>query len=117
MHNGDIVVGTEAINISSMECGGVGDKISDYEITTFLHNEENRVVPQKADEDLAKFLKDRYDVRLGIIGSGDIWNKNIDRIRYINEKYGVICEDMECVSVYTVANLYDVPVIRYKDYF
>lgn len=100
-----------------MECSGVGDKISDYEITTFLHNEENRVIFQEASKDFAKLLNDRYDVCLGIIGSGDIWNKNADRIKYINEEYGVICEDMECVSVYTVSNLYGIPVIRYKDCF
>ena len=100
-----------------MECNGAGDKISDYEITTFLHNEENRVISQEADEKLVEFFKDRYDVFFGTIGSGDIWNKNADRIKYINEKYGVICEDMECVAVYTVANLYGIPAIRYKDCF
>lgn len=50
----------------------------------------------------------------GTIGSGDIWNKNKKKIEFINKKYDVICEDMECVSIYTVANLYEIPVISIK---
>ena len=50
----------------------------------------------------------------GRIASGDIWNKNKYRIKYINQKYGAICEDMECVAIYTVANIYKIPVISIK---
>ena len=45
---------------------------------------------------------------------GDIWNKNVDRIKSINKKYGVVCEDMEGVSIYTVANLLEIPAICIK---
>lgn len=50
----------------------------------------------------------------GTIASGDIWNKNIERIRFLNANYGALCEDMEAVSVYTVASLYDIPVVAIK---
>lgn len=45
---------------------------------------------------------------------GDVWNKEADRIFYLNQRYGILCEDMESVSVYTIANLYDIPVIGIK---
>lgn len=114
---GDIVIGISAVNISSMECVGEGEKIEDYEITSFLHNEPNRVIYQNADEGLILQIKENFTedgLHFGIIGSGDIWNKNINRINYINEKCGAICEDMESVAIYTVANLYNVPVIGVK---
>lgn len=50
----------------------------------------------------------------GIIGSGDIWNKNEKRIEYINQKYGAVCEDMESISVYTASNMYNIPVVSIK---
>lgn len=51
---------------------------------------------------------------IGSIGSGDIWNKNKKKIEFLNKKYGIICEEMECVSIYKVSNLYDIPVISIK---
>ena len=30
---------------------------------------------------------------------------------YLNQKYGVLCEDMEGVAVYAVANKYNIPAI------
>ena len=46
--------------------------------------------------------------------AGDVWNKEADRIFYLNQMYGILCEDMESVSVYTIANLYNIPVIGIK---
>lgn len=114
---GDIVVCLDAINITSMEYTGNGDLINDYEITTFLHGEKNRLVNQKADEDIIKFMQKNFseeNLHFGRLASGDIWNKNPDRIKYINEKYGAICEDMEGISIYTVANFYKIPAICIK---
>lgn len=117
IHTGDIVIGIDAINITSMEYKGNGNSIEDYEITNFLHGEENKLIRRKADEKLVGFIKEKfpkYNLHFGTIASGDIWNKNKDRIIYLNKKYGAICEDMEAVSVYTVANLYNIPVIAIK---
>lgn len=46
--------------------------------------------------------------------AGDVWNKEADRIFYLNQRYGILCEDMESISVYTIANLYNIPVIGIK---
>ena len=37
-----------------------------------------------------------------------------DRIIYLHKKYGILCEDMESTSVYTISNLYNVPVISIR---
>ena len=102
-----------------MECKGEGNNIADYEITTFLHNEENRLVVQNASEKLVRCIKQNfkekeYKLHFGRLASGDIWNKNKERINYINKNYDAICEDMEAVSIYTVSNLYNIPAISIK---
>lgn len=47
----------------------------------------------------------------GRLASGNIWNKDKKRIQFLNEKYNVICEDMESISIYKTANLLEVPAI------
>ncbi len=117
IHKGDIVIGTDAINITSVEPKGEGKNIEDYEITTFLHNEENKLIFRKADKKLVEFIKEKFEgdnLHFGIIGSGDIFNKNPEVIKHLNEKYGAICEDMECVSIYQVAEIFKIPVVSIK---
>lgn len=124
VHKCDIVVGTECINITSMITKnrkvGEGCNLEDWELINFLPGEKDRLVPQKADEkfiDLIKKNEDKYTygkVHYGVIGSGDIWNKECDRLIFLNEKYGILCEDMEGVAVYTVSNQYDIPVIDFR---
>lgn len=72
---------------------------------------------QKADYKLACYIKQNfkeYNLHFGTIASGDIWNKNKERIEYINKNYNAICEDMEAVSIYTAANIYNIPAISIK---
>ena len=118
VRKGDIVIAEDAINITSMEYKGSGNSINDYEITTFLHNCcGNRLTYQKADDKLINVIKENFNtdcLHFGRLASGDIWNKNPSRIKYINEKYGAICEDMEGISIYTTANLYGIPAISIK---
>lgn len=117
IHKGDIVIGIDAINITSIEPKGEGKNIEDYEITTYLHGEENKLIYRKADENLINFIKQKFDnnnLHFGTIGSGDVFNKNTEVIKHINKRYEAICEDMECISIYTVSNLCDIPVISIK---
>lgn len=47
----------------------------------------------------------------GTIGSGDIWDNEIDRINMLNKKYDVLCEDMESIATYAVCQKLNVPVL------
>ena len=68
-------------------------------------------------EELVEFvesMKDSYEkgtVHKGVIGSGDIWNCEKDKIMYLNQKHDVVCEEMEGIAVYTVAKNYNIPVV------
>lgn len=65
IHTGDLVIGIDAINITSMECKGIGSSIEDYEITNFLHGEENKLIRRKADKNLIQIVKENlYKYRM-----------------------------------------------------
>lgn len=120
VRRGDIIIGRDFINLTSFRIDrrkeGEGSDFKGWRIRAFytdnIHHEYN-----KADEHLmgiAYSLKNEYklgEVRIGRIGSGDIWNREADRILMLNSKYGTLCEEMETASVYSVAKDFDIPVI------
>jgi adenosylhomocysteine nucleosidase len=44
----------------------------------------------------------------GTIGSADVWNNEVDRIKWFNTKYGTSVEEMEGASAAQIAKAYDV---------
>ena len=121
IHKSDIVVGTECINITSIRTKykeiGKGYNLDDWELINFVAGEEDRLIPQKAGKELIKIIKkiekgySEGKIHYGVIGSGDIWNKECDWIINLNKKYNMLCEDMEGIAVYTIANQYNIPAI------
>lgn len=121
IHKSDIVVGEKCINITSMitkaRKQGEGCNLDDWELINFVSGEQDRLIPQEASYELiqkVKKIEDTYKygrIHYGIIGSGDIWNKECDRMIYLNKKYNILCEEMEGIAVYTIANQYKIPVI------
>ena len=85
-----------------------------------MAGEEDRFKIEKADEKLlqcVRNIENKYtkgNVIYGRIGSGDIWNDEVDRIIYLNQKYRTLCEDMESIAVYQIANEYKIPVINIR---
>ncbi|MBQ9021197.1 MAG: 5'-methylthioadenosine/S-adenosylhomocysteine nucleosidase [Eggerthellaceae bacterium] len=45
----------------------------------------------------------------GIVGSGDIWNRELDRINNVHDALGTLCEDMESYSIAQVCQECTVP--------
>ena len=56
----------------------------------------------------------KIEVREGRVASGDIWNKEKDRIKYFNEKYSTLCEEMELYSIYKICEQEKIPCIGIK---
>lgn len=119
VHKGDIVVGENCINIVStntpIKSRGEGSNSLEWNLVDFISGEENRLVYKQADKKLIKLAKEieylEGKVHFGTIGSGDVWNREADRIFMLNQKYGTLCEEMEGIAVYTVANNFNIPVI------
>ena len=83
-----------------------------------MYDEKNEIVIEKSNEkliDIAKKIKYEYgNVFLGRIGSGDVWNKETDRILMFNERYKTLCEEMEGYAASKVASTYGVPFINIR---
>lgn len=121
VHKADLVIGTECFNIMSGKTPykeeGEGSNSLEWDYITFVNGGKDEKKTIKADEELVEFIekmKDRYGkgtVHKGVIGSGDIWNCEKDKIMYLNQKHSVLCEEMEGIAVYTIATNYNIPII------
>jgi adenosylhomocysteine nucleosidase len=121
LHTKDIVVGESIININSYRTPykkeKEGSSPNEWELLTFLSGETDRFIEQKANSELLSLTKNilnSKNIYYGRIGSGDAWNREIDRINYLNQKYNILCEDMESIATYTIANQNNIPVISIK---
>ena len=124
IHQNDLVIGTEVININSVRTQkrkqGEGVNVFDWELVTFIAGGKDELKVEKADEtliDCVKKIEREYTkgkVIYGRIGSGDIWNSEIDRMIHLNQKYEVLCEEMEGIAIYHIANQYGIPVINVR---
>ena len=122
IHKGDIIVITECVNTNSFltkkEEKGKGIKVENIEYVTFVENGEHKFGFYKIDENImAKLIlifHNDKNIKYGRIGSGDMWNKEYDKIMYKNEKYEILCEDMECAAVFQVADKFKIPFASIK---
>jgi len=119
IHTGDIVVGERCFNINSFQSlhkkEGEGSNPFEWELMNFTSDQADRFEYQYADKYLINLAKQiKYTdgkVHFGNIGSGDCWNKETDRILWLHDKNNSLCEDMEGISSYTLANNFNIPVI------
>lgn len=119
IHKGDMVLGQKCLSITSYKTldqkEGEGSHSLAWELVNFSEGEVDKMVYQYADEPLLELAKrqnkNANKIHLGILGSGDCWNKEADRILWLHQKYGILCEDMESIAVYKVANDFEVPVL------
>ncbi|MBT2687743.1 5'-methylthioadenosine/S-adenosylhomocysteine nucleosidase [Bacillus sp. ISL-47] len=71
----------------------------------------------EGDEDLlaaAKAVKHKYTkgkVVEGTIGSADVWNNEVDRIKWFHENFGTSVEEMEGAAAAQIAKAYHVPFL------
>ena len=115
LHIGDIVIGKRCCNINAyktpMLYEGEGSnplnwelnkraidaKVTEESYTQIFRNEFNNVYENK--------------VCIGTLGSGDIFNRERDRISWIREKFKCDCEDMESIGCYCVCEKFNIPCI------
>lgn len=115
IHTGDIIIGEKCCNINaySMPSKERGEGSNPFE---WEPNKRAKEI-KNADSDLVQkfqnFLKEKHKnkVYTGTIGSGDVFNREIDRIDWINNKFDNLCEDMESIGVYSVCNKFNISCI------
>ncbi len=63
---------------------------------------------------IAAGVKDSYkqgNVVEGVIGSADVWNSELDRIRYFRDSYHTSAEEMETASAAQIAATFNIPFV------
>lgn len=123
-HKKDIIIAKEVFNITSIRTPykelGEGSNSLEWEFISYIDGGEDRKITYSADEELAQFFygfKDKYkhgSVSFGIVGSGDAWNREKDKLKSLQDNHNVYCEEMEAVAVYKVAHDYNIPVVGIK---
>ncbi len=114
LHIGDIVVGEACVNINAykMPVKNIGEGSNPFE---WMLNKRAKEI-YESDKDLVEkiysFLsQNRNNVSKGIIGSGDVFNREYDRIVWIQDTFKNLCEDMESIGAYSACNKLKVPCI------
>ncbi|HSF16211.1 MAG TPA: 5'-methylthioadenosine/S-adenosylhomocysteine nucleosidase [Vicinamibacteria bacterium] len=122
---GDIVLGEASAPFGSIRTNprkrGEGIDIDQWEILPrWLRLDGERVLFERFVADPALLdaaLETPYDEgRLirGVVGSADEWNREVDKLLWAKETFGIVSEDMESASVHQVAHLYGVPFLAVR---
>lgn len=115
IHRNDIVVGEKSVNVNSFI---TGIKNKDEGSNPFEWQFDNRSFEVDCNmellENVKKFNNEKYNLFYGILGSGDIFNREIDRIKWIHERKNTLSEDNESIAVYTICEKFRVPCIGFR---
>lgn len=119
-HRGDIIIGEDCFHLNSYQTPyrkkGEGSNPFCWKLQTF-YDGTDCFEKIEADKDLIHFIKKEEkkiwskSVIYGTIGSGDCWNREMDRIEYFYKEYGALCEDMETLGMYQIAKRCHTPMI------
>jgi adenosylhomocysteine nucleosidase len=129
LHVYDIVLGKEAVNLGAWKTArreaGQGSDPLQWNPMDLMASEgsagqdPNALVMRRlaADERLlaaarkAAPLYRKGKVREGVIGSSEVWNSELDRIRLFHERYGTSVEEMETAAAARVAGQARIPFL------
>lgn len=115
IHRNDIVVGEKSVNVNSFITGikNKGEGSNPFE---WLF--DNRSFEVECDARLLEVARKlnlkTYNLFYGILGSGDIFNREIDRIKWIQERKNTLSEDNESIAVYTICKRFRIPCIGFR---
>lgn len=125
----DIVLGKRTVNIGALKTGNreenEGIEPTEWIPMDLMASEGSagedpdaeNIRYYEADEDLlaaANAVKDKHTegkVVEGTIGSADVWNNEVDRIKWFHETFGTSVEVMETASAAQIAKAYEVPFL------
>lgn len=112
IHVGDIIIGQKSCNINSYSMQprdeGKGTNPFLWEVIENTQDANEELVSK-----IQEFLKinSKRKAYTGILGSGDVFNREIDRINWIRSKFGNLSEDMESIATYSICNKLNIPCV------
>jgi adenosylhomocysteine nucleosidase len=125
----DIVLGKYAVNLGSFKTAyrnsGQGSDFLEWKPLDLMKTEgsagedpnEHTMRRFQADDQLlaaavsVKHLYRKGRVVEGVIGSGEIWNSELDRIQRFHDQYGTSVEEMETASAAQITDIVRIPFL------
>lgn len=123
LHRGEIVLGEKVVPIGAVvrrySPQGAGINETDFEpLKTELYNRKKGKTEKVFDFPCNQILlaaaekvETKLRVKRGVLGSGDEWNNQIDRITLLRERYGTTAEDMESAAAAQLCFSYGIPFL------
>lgn len=124
LHRFDIVLGQKAINFGKFKSShrdyGQGIAPESWvpeDVKLRLDGKEVSFNGFPGDPELLKIAQSvasTYQhgrIVAGVIGTADEWNRELDRIKWVHEKFGTSVEEMETASAAQVARAYNIPFL------
>lgn len=115
LHVGNIVIGEKCCNINSykmpIKSKGAGSNPFEWELNKRAKDIQYASLKLVDIVEKSLISNTKNKVYRGILGSGDVFNREYDRIIWINDTFNNLCEDMESIGTYSVCNKFKVPCI------
>ncbi|MCH5265558.1 MAG: 5'-methylthioadenosine/S-adenosylhomocysteine nucleosidase [Lachnospiraceae bacterium] len=108
---GDIVLAEEAVDIN---CLSMPKKKMGEGSDPFSWETRNPTCFQADSALLELYSRQEYTsghMTRGRVGTGDIYSREDDRIVWLAEQFGTVCEDMETAAVYEVCHAFETPCV------
>ena len=115
VHTGDIIIGKKCCNINAYDMPiarkGEGSNPFNWEPS----NHSNNII--YTDSNLLNNVKKAIEsncknkIYAGVLGSGDLFSRECDRITWISNTFNNLCEDMESIGTYSVCDKFNIPCI------
>ncbi len=115
IHTGDIIIGerSEYLNYLVMPVRAEGEG-SDSLTWHFNDQLKSRTATPELVQYFEQLSYSEGKKYVGVIGSGDIYSREVDRIHWIQNQKHNLCEDMETASVYEVCHKMGVPRVSVR---
>lgn len=124
LHTGDLVLGQRVINMNAVRtperARGMGidptcGQLLGLEIANPHPGDGPKQTVFEADAGLLRAAQsvawDKSSVVCGVIGSGDVWNNELDRIAWLHEQWGTLTEEMEAAACAQICAAYQIPFL------
>lgn len=115
IHTGDVIIGEKCCNINAYEMPnkskGEGSNPFEWELST--RAKEIKFADTKLVNSFEKLLKkiSKNKIYKGILGSGDVFNREFDRMLWIKNIFNNDSEDMESIGCYSVCEKFNIPCV------
>ena len=115
LHTGDIVIGEKCCNINAykMPIKSRGEGSNPFEWVPNKRAKDVQIADIKLVNIIERKLKANSSKKIykGTLGSGDVHNREIDRIVWLNNIFKNCSEDMESIGTYSVCSKFNIPCV------